>query len=80
MAAPSPDRVALFAALRLLPAKQRQATVLFYLADLPVDEIAASMGVSAGTVKSWLHRAAGRAGRSSWTPQPSEYIREDRHA
>ena len=79
MAAPSPDRVALFAALRLLPAKQRQATVLFYLADLPVDEIAASMGVSAGTVKSWLHRARAALAQQL-DPQPSEHTREDRRA
>ena len=54
---PSPDRVALFAALRALPDKQRQATVLFYLADLPITEIAEAMAASVGTVKSWLHRA-----------------------
>jgi RNA polymerase sigma-70 factor, ECF subfamily len=54
---PSPDRVALLSALKTLPAQQRQATVLYYLADLPVDEIAALMGVAGGTVKSWLHRA-----------------------
>ena len=40
IAPPSADRVALFTALRALPAKQRQATVLFYLADLPIAEIA----------------------------------------
>jgi RNA polymerase sigma-70 factor (ECF subfamily) len=56
---PSPDRVALAAALRVLPAKQRQAIVLFYLADLSVDAVADAMGTTAGTVKSWLHR--GRA-------------------
>ena len=54
---PSADRVALVTALRALPAKQRQATVLFYLADLPIAEIADAMAVSVGTVKSWLHRA-----------------------
>jgi RNA polymerase sigma-70 factor (ECF subfamily) len=54
---PSPDRVALFAALKTLPARQRQATVMHYLADMPIDEIAAAMDVSVGTVKSWLHRA-----------------------
>jgi RNA polymerase sigma-70 factor (ECF subfamily) len=54
---PNADRVALFAALRALPAKQRQATVLFYVADLPITEIADAMQVAVGTVKSWLHRA-----------------------
>lgn len=56
-APPTPDRVALLTALKALPARQRQATVLHYLADLPVAEIAALIGVSGGTVKSWLHRA-----------------------
>jgi len=54
---PSPDRVALTRALATLPQHHRQAVVLHYLADLPISEIAASMGVPEGTVKSWLHRA-----------------------
>jgi RNA polymerase sigma-70 factor (ECF subfamily) len=33
--------------------------VLYYLADLPIAEIAAQERVAVGTVKSWLHR--GRA-------------------
>jgi RNA polymerase sigma-70 factor, ECF subfamily len=61
---PSPERVALFAALAELPARQRRAVVLHYLADLPVGEIAAREGVAEGTVKSWLHRGrAALAGR-----------------
>jgi RNA polymerase sigma-70 factor, ECF subfamily len=56
---PSPDRVAAVAALAHLPAAQRRAMVLHYLADLSVAEIAAQEGVAIGTVKSWLHR--GRA-------------------
>jgi RNA polymerase sigma-70 factor (ECF subfamily) len=54
---PGPDRVALRDALALLPPRQRQAVVLYYLADAPVTEIAEIIGVSGGTVKSWLHRA-----------------------
>lgn len=53
---PSPDRIALFAALAELPVRQRRAMVLHYLADLPVGEIARREGVAEGTVKSWLHR------------------------
>jgi RNA polymerase sigma-70 factor (ECF subfamily) len=53
---PSPDRVALVNALAALPAAQRRAMVLHYLADLPVAEIADREGVAEGTVKSWLHR------------------------
>ena len=56
---PSPERVALVAALATLPATQRRAMVLRYLADLTVAEIADREGVAEGTVKSWLHR--GRA-------------------
>lgn len=53
---PTPDRVAIVAALALLPANQRRAVVLHYLADLSVAQIAAQEGVAEGTVKSWLHR------------------------
>jgi len=56
---PSPDRVALVRALAALPANQRRAVVLHYLADLSITEIAAQENVAMGTVKSWLHR--GRA-------------------
>ncbi|GAA3297999.1 SigE family RNA polymerase sigma factor [Dactylosporangium matsuzakiense] len=53
---PSPDRVALARALNALPAQQRRAVILHYLADLPINEIARQEGVAEGTVKSWLHR------------------------
>ncbi|MGN9807456.1 SigE family RNA polymerase sigma factor [Micromonospora sp. L32] len=53
---PSPDRVAMEAALAVLPANQRRAVVLHHLADMPVSEIARQEGVAEGTVKSWLHR------------------------
>lgn len=52
----SPEHLALLAALRDLPEGQRQALALHYLVDLPVDEVAATLGVSAGTVKSRLSR------------------------
>ena len=51
-----PDHVALVAALRLLPERQRRVVVLHYIADLPVAEIATGLGVPRGTVLSWLHR------------------------
>jgi RNA polymerase sigma-70 factor (ECF subfamily) len=44
-------------ALATLPRRQREVVVLHYFLDLPVDEIAAQLGVSAGTVKTSLHRA-----------------------
>jgi RNA polymerase sigma-70 factor, ECF subfamily len=49
---------ALGAALRRLPAREREVVVLYYLADLPVDAIARERGLPAGTVKTRL--AAGR--------------------
>ena len=56
---PRPDRVVAVAALAKLPGNQRRALVLFYLADLPIADIAEQEGVAVGTVKSWLSR--GRA-------------------
>ncbi|MFG1658030.1 RNA polymerase sigma factor [Micromonospora chersina] len=52
----SPEHLALLAALRALPEGQRQALALHYLVDLPVDEVAMTLGVSPGTVKSRLSR------------------------
>lgn len=53
------DRLALMAALRTLPASQREAIALHYLADLPVHAVAEATGVPVGTVKTRLRR--GRA-------------------
>ncbi|MFL6109173.1 MAG: SigE family RNA polymerase sigma factor [Marmoricola sp.] len=53
------SRVALVAALRRLPEKQRQALVLHHLCDLPVQAVAREVGVSEGTIKARLSR--GRA-------------------
>ena len=53
---PSPDRVALVAALQQLPADQRRALVLHHLCDLSVAEVAAEVGSPTGTVKARLSR------------------------
>jgi RNA polymerase sigma factor (sigma-70 family) len=50
------DRTAVLAALSELPARQREALVLRYWLDLPLAEIAATMGVRTGTVKSQISR------------------------
>ena len=57
--APEPERADLRAALARIPTQFREVIVLHYLADLPVDEVAAVLGIPVGTVKSRLSR--GRA-------------------
>ncbi len=57
VAPPSPDRVALTAALATLSPTHRKAFVLFYIAELSISAIALQENVAEGTVKSWLHRA-----------------------
>jgi RNA polymerase sigma-70 factor (sigma-E family) len=51
------ERTAVIAALRTLPDRQREAIVLRYYADLSEADIAATMGISRGAVKS--HTARG---------------------
>jgi DNA-directed RNA polymerase specialized sigma24 family protein len=46
--------LALAQALRTLPVRQRQAIVLHYLVDLPVEEVARILAARGGTVKSLL--------------------------
>jgi RNA polymerase sigma-70 factor (ECF subfamily) len=55
-AGPTPDSVALTAALRRLPEDQRRALVLHHLADLSVAQVAHETGVPEGTVKARLSR------------------------
>jgi RNA polymerase sigma-70 factor (ECF subfamily) len=69
-ALPPPDehgrvdtRIALLAALRELPFAQREALALHYLADLPIEEIAARTGAPVGTVKARLSRGRDALGR-----------------
>jgi RNA polymerase sigma-70 factor (sigma-E family) len=54
---------AVLSALRRLPARQREALVLRFYLDLPEPEIARSMGISPGTVKSTTSRALAALGR-----------------
>jgi RNA polymerase sigma-70 factor (sigma-E family) len=51
------ERSAVVAALRTLPDRQREAIVLRYYADLSEADIAATMGISRGAVKSHTARA-----------------------
>lgn len=52
----------LYAALRRLPARQREAIALHYFADLPIAECARVMSLSVGAVKSHLARGRDRLG------------------
>ena len=54
-----PD-VDLVRAVASLAPQQRAAVALFYLEDLPVEEVAHLLGVSTSTVKQHLHRARTR--------------------
>lgn len=67
---PSPDRVALHAALRRLPEAQRRAVVLHHLCDLSVEQVAAETGAPTGTVKARLAR--GRAALADLLTDPGE--------
>jgi RNA polymerase sigma-70 factor (ECF subfamily) len=49
-------RLALGAARRSLPRRQRQAVALRYLADLSADEVAEALRISPGSVKTHVHR------------------------
>lgn len=44
-------------AIATLPARQREAVVLRYLADLSLADVADAMGCAVGTVKATLHQA-----------------------
>jgi RNA polymerase sigma-70 factor (ECF subfamily) len=58
------DLIDLRRAVDELPERMRASVCLFYLADLPVEEIAGALGVSVGTVKSNLHDARARLRRT----------------
>jgi RNA polymerase sigma-70 factor (sigma-E family) len=49
-------RLALGHALRQLPARQRDVVVLRYLADLSEPDVAAALGISAGSVRTHMQR------------------------
>ena len=58
--APGPDHVAIMAALGKLDGPHREVVVLHHLVDLSVAEIAETLGLSPGTVKSRLSRGRAR--------------------
>jgi RNA polymerase sigma-70 factor (sigma-E family) len=62
------DRDVLLRATRQLPAGQRAVLVLRFFDDLSVEDTAAALGCSTGTVKSQTSRALGNL-RSALTPE-----------
>jgi RNA polymerase sigma-70 factor (ECF subfamily) len=68
----APERLALLEALATLPLAQREAIALHHLADLPVAEVAETLGVPVGTVKARLSR--GRAALGVLLTDPEEVI------
>jgi RNA polymerase sigma-70 factor, ECF subfamily len=68
----SVEALALAEALATLPVRQRQAIVLHHLVDLPLEEVAATLGARPGTVKSWLAR--GRRTLAARLGEPEEVL------
>jgi RNA polymerase sigma-70 factor (sigma-E family) len=62
------EQRAVLAAIRRLPARQREALVLRYYLDLTEDQAAGVMQVSRGTVKSATSRAIAAVGRMLGAP------------
>jgi RNA polymerase sigma-70 factor (sigma-E family) len=58
------ENARVLAAIRALPARQREALVLRFYLDLSQDETARLMGISTGTVKSATSRAVAALGRA----------------
>jgi RNA polymerase sigma-70 factor (ECF subfamily) len=54
---PSPDIVAFWVAVRMLPTRPRRVVALYYAADRTTAEVAAILGCPEGTVRSDLARA-----------------------
>jgi RNA polymerase sigma-70 factor (sigma-E family) len=67
-------RVALVAALVHLPRRQRETIVLRYLCDLPEADVAKALGVSAGTVKTHIHRALASLRADIGTDFQEDYV------
>ncbi len=66
------ERLDLVEALLTLPPRQRKATVLYYLGDFSVAQVARLMEISEGTVKAQLSSARTKLLRSLETGERSE--------
>jgi RNA polymerase sigma-70 factor (sigma-E family) len=63
------ERESLLPLLRQLPARQRAVLVLRYLCDLPDDEIAETLGIAIGTVRSQAFRGLAALRAADLRPQ-----------
>jgi RNA polymerase sigma-70 factor (sigma-E family) len=68
-------RLALVAALRTLPKRQREVVVLRFLTDLSEGDVAVALGISPATVHTHVHRALAALRRTLGADFP-----EDSHA
>lgn len=66
-------RLALVAALRQLPARQRDVIVLYYLGGLSEAEVSASLGIATSSVRTHIQRGLGRL-RSHLAHDPEEVL------
>ena len=57
---PDPDRLDLERAVAHLPAKDRQAIFMHFYLDLPVEEVAVVLGISASAARARIYRACHR--------------------
>jgi RNA polymerase sigma-70 factor (ECF subfamily) len=64
------DRLDVIEALRRLPTRQREVTVLHYFADLGLGDISQAVGMSEGAVKAMLHRARRNLATALGEPDP----------
>jgi RNA polymerase sigma factor (sigma-70 family) len=71
------EQRAVLAAIRRLPARQREALVLRYYLDLTEEQTADAMQVSRGTVKSATSRAIAAVGRMLGAPDGETRSGED---
>ena len=71
---PTPQRLAVAAALAELRPEWRTVVVLHYLADQPLTTIAAELGVPVGTVKSRLARAREQLGTALRTTEEADHV------
>jgi RNA polymerase sigma-70 factor (ECF subfamily) len=67
---PRADDAALWRAVEALPASQRQAVILYYQDERPVEEVAAMLGTPVNTVKTHLHRARARLATALGAHEP----------